>query len=108
MQDGKVAGMRARDGLEPLNPFELAFKRARVIETAPINDLHRTKLAQDIAAQPHFSVGPTADAADQFVIRNRTCQLFPRTTRSVAACRRDDRSLGGKPRLCPVVAHPST
>jgi hypothetical protein len=60
----------SRDGFELEKTFILPKEGAVLREILPMNDLHRSAGAHDISGQPDCPIGPTADAADQVVIRD--------------------------------------
>ncbi len=71
VQNGYQTGMLARDGLETLNPEKLAVEWPVIFELGTMDDFNGPKVARDAARQPNLSIASLANAAHQFVIRNR-------------------------------------
>ena len=70
VQDVHEAGMPARDRLELLDALKLAVEGAGEFKVLTPDDLHGTQRARDALSQPHFAIGPGADALEQRVVGN--------------------------------------
>ena len=60
--------MRAGDGLEALDPAELALEGAVVLEDVAVNDLDGAERPKSVPGQPDFAVAAPADLAEQLMI----------------------------------------
>jgi hypothetical protein len=63
-------GLRAGDGFELLQPFELSFEVLASREGLAPDDFDGAQRADDVAGQPHLAVTALADWTEQFVIRD--------------------------------------
>src|SRR5437867_1692102 len=62
--------MAAGERLEFLDAFKLPLVRPGIREGLAIHHLHCAERPHDVARQPHFAIGPAADAAEQLVVRD--------------------------------------
>ena len=58
----------ARHRLVALNTRKLALVGAVTFKLSPLNDLHRSQGAHDVARQPHFAIRTTPDGPQQLVV----------------------------------------
>lgn len=71
VQNVDLAGMTARDGLEPLNARQFPLEGAVILEIPLVDELHRAPRAHDIVRQPDLAVTAPADVPNERVIRHR-------------------------------------
>ncbi len=68
VEEVQLAIESARKRLKLENTFELTFKWAVVIERITMHDFHCPIGTRDTSRQPHFSISPSTDATDEFVV----------------------------------------
>jgi hypothetical protein len=68
LEDMHQAFVRAGDGLEALDPAELAFEGAVVFENMAVNDLDGAQCPESVPSQPDFAVAAPANLSEQLMI----------------------------------------
>ena len=72
MEERELAGVFARNPLEPLNALEFAPERAVIFKLVPPHNLCRAHRAGSHASrEPDIAIRPAADAAEEIIVRNR-------------------------------------